>query len=594
MFRKTCFMALALMSLYSVAFSGTIALPGDFLPLTTDIIVLDSSTSERNIHYGIEPYIGNDFRFSLRCLNLDTLNWQFGDTVSDGSFGLLVNQTYIGSASGIREAYFTGHEWPLPPDVIAESLVIGIALGVGSDGLAIYKPQLLVTDSIAPGAVADLAAADTFNSIFLTWTAPGDDGPLRRATAYEIRYSNMPVEGDTSAWWQNGIPAPECPVPSLPGTIDSLRIYGLDTNTAYYIVLVTIDELGNHSGYSNVATATTSGQPANYCLRYDGEQYAEVPFDSHLNTGNQVTIEAWFYLDDTYDWNHASILDKPAPGYYPPFYQYNMGPANHTDFYAHVAINGQYNPFELYNVVQTNTWTHATVTYDGINRFVYLNGAMIDSVYDPGQLDSYDTDIRIGALSTFDVWFFKGYIDEIRIWSIARSQAEINQHMHHRLTGDEASLVAYWDFDDGAGQVFTDGSPNHIDGHLGNSNDPDSRDPVWVWSSAPIDTTVVDGIADDHNMLPDKVSIEPNYPNPFNSGTIISFALPSPAHVDLAIFDLLGRRVKILADKAFDAGRHTLTWDGRSDTGQMSSSGVYIYRMRTGDFEAAQRLVMLK
>jgi hypothetical protein len=587
-------MMMWMMSLYASAFCGTIALQGDFIPLVTDIVVLDSTVGDRLINYRLDPYMGDDFRFSVRLLNLDTLNWQFGDTVTQGSFELYGNEFNFGGASGITEAYFQGRDWLLPPEATAESLTIRIALGAGSDAVALYRPTLLVTDTITPGMVSDLTGTSMVNSIMLTWTAPGDDGPIRRAAAYEIRYSSLPVESDTVAWWQAAIPVRDSLSPSMPGLIDSLGIVGLDTNVTYYAILVTIDELGNRSGFSNVTSVTTTGPHGNYCLRYDGTQYAEAPFDTLLNTGTQLTIEAWFYLDGTYTWNHASIIDKRVPDHSPPFYQYNMGPANHMDFYAHVAINGEYDPFELYNVVQTDTWTHAAVTYDGINRFVYLNGAMIDSVYDPGQINNYSSSIRIGALGSFEDWFFKGLIDEIRIWSVARSLAEINQYMHHRLTGFEASLVACWSFDDGFGQVIADRSPNHIDGRLGYSDGPDERDPVWVPSTAPIDTLVVDGITDGSNELPGRVSVDPNYPNPFNSTTNIGFALPTSAHVELAIYDMLGRRVKTLADEPFEAGHHNLSWDGTSDTGQIASSGVYFYRMKTGDFEDAQKLVMLK
>jgi len=592
--RKTCFTVLSLLSLVIPAFSTTIALQGEFEPLLTDILVLDSVTSERNINYHLEPYVGNEFRFGMRCLNLDTLNWQFGDTVTGASFELYANQIVFAEVSGMLDAYFTGYEWPIPAEAIGESLLINVTLSENSDAISIYKHQLLVTDSIPPGFVGDMAAIDSFNNLLLSWTAPGDDNLLYRATAYEIKYSSAPVEDDTTAWWQNAISTNNPPSPLPPGSSESFWINNLDSNTTYYAVLVAVDELGNRSGYSNVASATTSAPRGNFCLRYDGAQYAEVPFDFHLNTGNQLTMEAWFYLDGSYDWNHASIIDKPAPQHDTPFYQYNMGPANHTDFYAQVAINGQYTPFELYGVVQTDTWTHAAVTYDGVSRIVYLNGAPIDSVYDPGQLDSYDTGIRFGALGNLESWFFKGYIDEIRIWDTARSQTEINLYMIHRLTGNEAFLVACWDFNNGMGQVFTDKSPNHIDGRLGNSDNPDDRDPAWVWSSAPVDTFVVDGVAEHPIGKPDKISLASGYPNPFNSGISIGFALPASGHVSLEIYDMLGRHVKTLADEPFVAGYHNIIWDGSSDSGQMASSGVYFYKMKSGEFEETQKLVMLK
>ena len=59
-------------------------------------------------------------------------------------------------------------------------------------------------------------------------------------------------------------------------------------------------------------------------------------------------------------------------------------------------------------------------------------------------------------MGNFEDWFFKGYLDEIRLWSVARTQAEILQNISHHLRGDEPGLAAYWNFNEGEGQVFHD------------------------------------------------------------------------------------------------------------------------------------------
>jgi hypothetical protein len=90
-----------------------------------------------------------------------------------------------------------------------------------------------------------------------------------------------------------------------------------------------------------------------------------------------------------------------------------------------------------------------------------------------------------------------------------------------------------------------------------------------------------------------------SYPNPFNPSTSIAFELPAAASVELAIYDLSGRRLRgLLADEHYPAGRHALSWDGRDDAGRALSSGIYFCRLRaTGagaPASAGLRLLLLK
>ena len=86
----------------------------------------------------------------------------------------------------------------------------------------------------------------------------------------------------------------------------------------------------------------------------------------------------------------------------------------------------------------------------------------------------------------------------------------------------------------------------------------------------------------------------PNAPNPFANSTDIHFELAEPARVILTIYDLLGRRVRILADRMYGPGRHVRTWNGRDDDGRASPSGVYFFRMASGAVEDSRKMLLLR
>jgi hypothetical protein len=65
--------------------------------------------------------------------------------------------------------------------------------------------------------------------------------------------------------------------------------------------------------------------------------------------------------------------------------------------------------------------------------------------------------------------------------------------------------------------------------------------------------------------------------NPFSPGSRIDFALPAPGRTRLVVYDVLGRRVRVLLDQDQAAGNHSLAWDGRNDTGARATSGLYFY-----------------
>jgi hypothetical protein len=84
-------------------------------------------------------------------------------------------------------------------------------------------------------------------------------------------------------------------------------------------------------------------------------------------------------------------------------------------------------------------------------------------------------------------------------------------------------------------------------------------------------------------------------PNPFNPVTTIDYSLASAGHTTIRVFDAAGRVVRTLVDSQVEAGPHTVTWDGTTDTGRRAASGVYFIRMEgDGVVSVARKTVLLK
>jgi len=83
-------------------------------------------------------------------------------------------------------------------------------------------------------------------------------------------------------------------------------------------------------------------------------------------------------------------------------------------------------------------------------------------------------------------------------------------------------------------------------------------------------------------------------PNPFNPRTVIQFEIPGQMVSTIGIYDIRGRLVRILADQPFPAGRHEISWDGRSGAGTDAPSGVYFVRINTGKSSDTKKIMLIR
>jgi len=102
--------------------------------------------------------------------------------------------------------------------------------------------------------------------------------------------------------------------------------------------------------------------------------------------------------------------------------------------------------------------------------------------------------------------------------------------------------------------------------------------------------------ADLTHAQPDQFRLHPNYPNPFNPETTISYDIPAGGSpmVTIQIYDVMGREVRTLVREPHHAGCYRASWNGRDDAGSNVSSGVYFYRLESEKFSMSKKMLLIR
>lgn len=183
--------------------------------------------------------------------------------------------------------------------------------------------------------------------------------------------------------------------------------------------------------------------------------YVRVPHNAALNPTGNFTFEAWVSIHNNVSGEDCrSIAGKNFlqawwiglcnVGGQPTLRSYLKGGAS--------ARNG--------GQIERDRWTHVAVVFNGVQRRHYINGELAASFAETGPLTSSANELRIGS----DVsWEFtpSGSIDEVRLWNVARSQAQLRADMDNPISAPQAGLIAVWALDGNASDVVGphDGAP---------------------------------------------------------------------------------------------------------------------------------------
>jgi hypothetical protein len=303
------------------------------------------------------------------------------------------------------------------------------------------------------------------------------------------------------------------------------------------------------SGYEQHGTINGDPQPVEGVLGsaflFDGDDYIHVPDSDLLDTDSSMTISLWI-KPDSFSHGGSKFICKwyssPEQG------DWLFTTSSKDSAGRYLAWGARFANYAVYgsaegvgctdtsNYLKLHEWNHIAVTFDTGYAKSYYNGTLLEQdtlhIKCTSLAEYGSDDIYIGRYRTIrELYNFFGSIDEVRIYNRELSEEEI------------------W-------QLF------------------DVLPPLNLKSN----TTIAD-----------LFTLRQNHPNPFNPITTIEYQLPQVGQVDLSIYTILGQKVATLVSKKQPAGTYEIEWDASG-----LASGIYLYRLETGDFSQTKKLILLK
>ena len=235
----------------------------------------------------------------------------------------------------------------------------------------------------------------------------------------------------------------------------------------FSILLIACLLLPSYNSFAITSSSTSCGQG----LKLDGiNDWVNIP-DYTLT--NDFTLEGWFKLDAGIDYRDV-LFGQEGSG---PDIHFTQGKVR---LYAYgIRVTAK-------TPLVANIWGHIAITRsDGILK-VYING-----VVDPVK-GRWRGALSIKAIGRGNRGYFKGGMDEIRIWNVARTEAEISTSFDSDINPNSAGLIGYWNFND-IDQVIIDTSHSANNAFLGVNAEAGTDDPVRLSSLAPISENCDEG-----------------------------------------------------------------------------------------------------
>jgi hypothetical protein len=120
------------------------------------------------------------------------------------------------------------------------------------------------------------------------------------------------------------------------------------------------------------------------------------------------------------------------------------------------------------------------------------------------------------------------------------------------------------------------------------------NDTLWSAADSVLVTVLPSTGVGEERSVPHELMLYPNYPNPFNAGTVITYSLDRAMHVRLGVYSVTGEEVGWLTDGVEAAGTHRVEWTARNKEGRELASGMYICRLMTPEAVRIQKVLLVR
>ncbi len=460
-----------------------------------------------------------------------------------------------------------------------------------------YQKSVCRQESVACGAIlailialisgGNATAAPTPTTITLSWTAPGDDANSGQAAEYDLRYSTSVI---TDANWNAATNVTGVPTPQLVGSPESFTVTNLTPGTLYYFAIKTADEVPNWSSVSNIvsqatapeqdapatiATITTSA-PTQTSLTLNWTAPGD---DGTTGTAAEYDIRYSTSLINESNWDSAAqVSGEPIPQTAWSGESFTVtGLSPSTMYYFAIKTADEIPNWSGLSAVINAQTAGDQVAPSAISDLQASigneEGQLVLSWTAPGD------DGMSGAASAYEIRYSITEFD-----TTSFETAELFTSPPVPLPGGTAQELIMSDLQ--PGETYYVGIRSWDD--FMNPSNISNIDTGVAYFELVLD--VDDGSVD----LPENFSLSQNYPNPFNPSTVLSYTLPTQAHINITVFNIQGRLVRTLTDTDKPAGEHTVEWNGTDENGRSVATGVYFYRMAAGEFSETRKMVLVK
>jgi len=197
----------------------------------------------------------------------------------------------------------------------------------------------------------------------------------------------------------------------------------------------------------------------------------------------------------------------------------------------------------------------------------------------------------------------------VSTWDLSEENPDVESYEGVLVTVQNVQVTSLnqydWTVDDGSGGCLMDDDACSLDSMFAAITPASTFERVTGFFNYSFGTYKIElrdsadfagfvGVKDVPPLAPCEFSLAPNFPNPFNASTRITYTLPRTLSVKVVIYNLMGQQVQTLVDGTQMAGKHTAVWRGKDALGHLVSSGVYFYRIKAGDYIESRKMVLLK